>query len=452
MRSAEDILTGMAGAVLAADIIPTLIIKATAPFWAHLLPYKIRVAACAAFSVIAFLLTGFAPSAGLRLLGVACASVSSGWGEVTFLALAAFYPGASVLTAWSSGTGVAGVAGSGWYLLLHTILGVPPALTLKLGAAWAAVYLAAYLFLLPPPAAAYAAYHAVSDSADPHAEGGSAGLAETDQIAHGSSSLNDFGGTHAEQRSSDAESPLLPPSHPLQIENGDAGADERQGAARSVSATQAVLPSEHGTHQGGRAQGLTLAERAQLLLPLWVFMLPLFLVYAAEYVIQTGINSALEFPSEGLPAKKWYVIAGFLYQLGVFLSRSSGTVLRLKYLWPLPAGQLVLLCVFLLFGFDAVSAPAWLVGILTFGVGLFGGATCKYPAAPLAEITLITVADILCVLVADVNAFRMIHEQVEPWARELSLGTASVADTLGIVLAAGLSIPLEKAVAAAQRG
>ncbi len=52
---------------------------------------------------------------------------------------------------------------------------------------------------------------------------------------------------------------------------------------------------------------------------------------------------------------------------------------------------------------------------------------------------------------ADVNAFRMIHEQVVPWARELSLGTASVADTLGIVLASGVSIPLETAIAAAQR-
>ena len=53
--------------------------------------------------------------------------------------------------------------------------------------------------------------------------------------------------------------------------------------------------------------------------------------------------------------------------------------------------------------------------------------------------------------IADVNAFRMIHEQAEPWARELSLGTASVADTLGIMLAAGVSIPLEKVIARVQQ-
>jgi hypothetical protein len=45
----------------------------------------------------------------------------------------------------------------------------------------------------------------------------------------------------------------------------------------------------------------------------------------------------------------------------------------------------------------------------------------------------------------------MIHEQAEPWARELSLGTASVADPLGIMLAAGVSIPLEKVIARVQQ-
>jgi len=441
----------MAGAVLAADIIPTLIIKATAPFWAHLLPYKIRITACAGFSVLAFLLTGFAPSAGLRLLGVACASVSSGWGEITFLALASFYPGASVLTAWSSGTGVAGVAGSGWYLLLHTILGVPPALTLKLGAAWAAVYLAVYLFLLPPPAEAYAAYHAVSGSQDAHSAG-TAALAETDELTGGGAASLSTAPQH--QRGSDAESPLLPSSSAMHIET--ASAEEKyetggsnQHAVLGTASRDDSPPTLESGARSNRAQELSLKERAQLLFPLWVFMLPLFLVYAAEYVIQTGVNSALEFPKEGLPAKKWYVIAGFLYQLGVFLSRSSGTVFKLKYLWPLPAGQLVMLCVFLLFGFDAVRAPAWLVGVLTFVVGLFGGATCKCTARSRCPTACFYLT---CTPVADVNAFRMIHEQVEPWARELSLGTASVADTLGIVLAAGLSIPLEKAVASAQRG
>ena len=46
----------------------------------------------------------------------------------------------------------------------------------------------------------------------------------------------------------------------------------------------------------------------------------------------------------------------------------------------------------------------------------------------------------------DVNAFRMIHEQVRPEVREFSLGAASVADTMGIVVAAFASIPIEAAI------
>jgi battenin len=356
----------MAGAVLAADIIPTLIIKSTAPFWAHLLSYKVRIMACAAFSVIAFLLTGFAETTGLRLLGVACASVSAGWGEVTMLALASFYPGASVLTAWSSGTGVAGVAGTGWYLLLHTLLGVPAPLTLKLGAMWAAVYIGVYLFVLPAPAEAHAAYKAVS--------AGDESLGDTSPTSASHNALADKPGSYS--RSSDSESPLLS-SRALQIETGGKSASAEPTRGDAVLSSDGSLEETCGDAGTPDVRVLSLTQRAKLLAPLWVFMLPLFVVYAAEYIIQIGVNSALEFPEVGLPAHKWYVIAGFLYQLGVFLSRSSGTVLPLKVLWPLPVLQTLALGVFLMIGFDVFSAPAWLVGLLTFGVGLLGGATCK---------------------------------------------------------------------------
>lgn len=39
----RDIVHGNAGAVLAADIMPTLIVKATAPFWTHKIPYPVRI-------------------------------------------------------------------------------------------------------------------------------------------------------------------------------------------------------------------------------------------------------------------------------------------------------------------------------------------------------------------------------------------------------------------------
>ena len=57
--------------------------------------------------------------------GVACASISSGFGEITILQLTSFYSKHTV-SAWSSGTGAAGVLGALSYAGLTGPLGVNP--------------------------------------------------------------------------------------------------------------------------------------------------------------------------------------------------------------------------------------------------------------------------------------------------------------------------------------
>ena len=104
LSAAEAIAKGHAGAVLAADIVPTLLVKATAPFWVDAVPYQLRFTLCTVFALAAFYTTAFAKVLGLKLLGVIFASISAGWGEVTALSLSSFY-GRDVVVAWSSGTG-----------------------------------------------------------------------------------------------------------------------------------------------------------------------------------------------------------------------------------------------------------------------------------------------------------------------------------------------------------
>ena len=55
-------------------------------------------------SLISFVLVGLALNEPLVLLGVVCASISSGFGEITFLSFTARYD-KSTVTGWSSGTG-----------------------------------------------------------------------------------------------------------------------------------------------------------------------------------------------------------------------------------------------------------------------------------------------------------------------------------------------------------
>ena len=57
------------------------------------------------FSLASFMLVGLGVNVlGLVIIGVCCASISTGFGEITFLSLTARYD-KSAVSGWSSGTG-----------------------------------------------------------------------------------------------------------------------------------------------------------------------------------------------------------------------------------------------------------------------------------------------------------------------------------------------------------
>ena len=140
-------------------------------------------------------------------------------------------------------------------------------------------------------------------------------------------------------------------------------------------------------------------------------MLPLFAVYFSEYALQSGAWAAIGFPVTSKSAReKFYELANWSYQGGVFVSRSSGVwlpVRTVRTLWAMPLLQ----CINLVF-FVLVAKYHFLYGnglvAVAFYVGLLGGAVY-------------------------VNAFTLISKNVEPQFVEFSLSAASVADTFGIL-------------------
>lgn len=126
--------------------------------------------------------------------------------------------------------------------------------------------------------------------------------------------------------------------------------------------------------------------------------------------MQSGTWSAIGFPVESAHArKKFYSYANFLYQVGVFLSRSSGLLIppSLSLLWVLPGLQCLLLIFF------CINAVAqfwynWSLLIPCFVAGLLGGAVY-------------------------VAGFSLISRNTREEYRELALVSASIADTLGIM-------------------
>jgi len=168
---------------------------------------------------------------------------------------------------------------------------------------------------------------------------------------------------------------------------------------------------------------MTTKERFNHVLILWPYMIPLFLVYFAEYVIQAGVWTSYSFdPSQvSIPENRdeAYLWLNFLYQWGVFISRSSTIlfVLNRTSLWIMPFIQIGML---LLFSFNATNqfwnglsllVPAFITGLL--GGGVY------------------------------VNAFTLISKEVEQAYVEFSLSAASVADTFGIICGDILSMFLQ---------
>ena len=102
-------------------------------------------------------------------------------------------------------------------------------------------------------------------------------------------------------------------------------------------------------------KSLSAKEKFFYLLSLWRITIPLIIVYWAEYSLQSGVWSAIGFPVQSKEARtKFYSYANWAYQIGVFASRSSGTLfsLSLPTLWALPMLQALLL---LLFTADAIT-------------------------------------------------------------------------------------------------
>ncbi|XP_018414637.1 PREDICTED: battenin [Nanorana parkeri] len=359
LSAAHDILrtetNETSTAVLLADILPTLVIKFTAPLYIEQIPYNYRVIVCIITAASSFLIVSFSTDIAVSLLGVVFASVSSGLGEITFLSLTAFFY-SDVVSYWSSGTGGAGILGALSYLGL-TVAGLSPRNSLLVMLIIPTLLLISYFILLLPP------------SSLPRwklPEGRSSTLP-----AHRQPLLND-----SAPRQTD---PHLTPSSPH----------------------------------------LTLYQKWQIIKSLLKYMVPLSLVYFAEYFINQGLFELIYFPHITMSHSEQYRWYQMLYQAGVFISRSSVRCVKIRHIWVLSCLQCGL-AIFLLVGVSYL----FLTKLTLYGIfaiilfeGLLGGA-------------------------AYVNTFNNIAVESKPEDKEFSMAAACVSDTLGISISGALAIPV----------
>lgn len=153
-------------------------------------------------------------------------------------------------------------------------------------------------------------------------------------------------------------------------------------------------------------------------------MIPLFLVYVAEYTAISGVAPTLLFPLPSTPFKTlrdFYPAYNAFYQAGVFISRSSILFLRLNNIYLPSLLQIVNLLVLTAHAFFYFLSSVWAIFGIFFWAGLLGGAVY-------------------------VNAFAKISDEVEEDEREFSLSATTVADSSGILVASIVAMALEPAI------
>jgi battenin len=150
-------------------------------------------------------------------------------------------------------------------------------------------------------------------------------------------------------------------------------------------------------------------------------MLPLLLVYIAEYTINQGVAPTLLFPLSQTPFKHYrafYPTYNAIYQVGVFISRSSTPFFRIHDLYLpscLQAFNLAILSAHAMFNF---LPNVYVVFAVVFWEGLLGG-------------------------LVYVNTFAEISDRVPKADREFSLAATTVSDSAGICIAGFVGMMFE---------
>ncbi|KAI9155472.1 Protein BTN1 [Paramyrothecium foliicola] len=377
LSAAQDLVGSVPkGVVLLADVLPSFLTKLIAPYFIHRVPYSMRILAFIALSATGMFMVALTPpsqSVAVKMVGVVLASLSSGGGELSFLGLTHYY-GHISLAGWGSGTGAAGLVGAGLYVTLTDWWGFSVRDSLLFSACLPAVMFLSFFVILPK--------EPLRQSYRPK---------DYDPIPEQALDQDDLDDVSP----SAASSALLAPG-------------------------PSVATTAYPHHHSGEANSLraNLKRAKALVIP---YMMPLLLVYVAEYTINQGVAPTLLFPLASSPFKEYrefYPFYGFLYQLGVFISRSSISFFRTHHLYLPSLLQVANLSILTLHAMVFFIPSVYIVFLIIFWEGLLGGAVY-------------------------VNCFAEIMENVPPEEREFSLGATSVSDSGGICIAGFIGIILE---------
>lgn len=436
--------------ILLADTIPSLTIKFIFPFLLVSLPLAYKTIATALLAALAFIITGLTAELVLIFTGVICASLSSGVGEASFLSSTPLYGDVS-LSGWSIGTGGAGLVGAGVYAILSEFMEIKTIMLVMLMVP-VAMLLSFYLIIKETSSSSGVSGHQVclatgedrkmsssvpvgsncdvrtlSRNSDCNQTGGSVGTSSGGDTLQASSELLRIDKQKAKLYGSGA-SKIFEKQH-QHDEDPERGSTSHErhtrlvGNGSSASDSSDIYGRDNDFGHQQASSEMTIQEKIAYLPKLSKYFMPLMLVYFGEYLINQGLFELIYYKEIGFLNRdaqyRWFQVS---YQLGVLISRSSIECFRIKNIWLMSLLQLANAVIFLGHTSKLYHLPSfYLVVALIIYEGLLGGFTY-------------------------VNTFHRIKQEVEPRKQAFCISAVTIADTIGIVMAGLVALPVHAAL------
>ncbi|GKT25205.1 Batten's disease protein Cln3 like protein [Aduncisulcus paluster] len=463
LSAAKDLIGDAApvGVVLCADVLPTFLVKLFLPPYLHFISYNFRIIFNVVITLIGFQVCAWCDSVAMRLFGVVLCSTTSGFGEISFLAMTALMT-RKTTTGWSSGTGGAGVAASGLWYLIRTVCDVS-ARNAMLSVSWVPLgFIFTYYFLLEKPPQLVEEIERASvaskrlmrkiflcedDSTIDEAEVEKKSLlgdleADSKPSQPDGAMMVDSDGAVSSSSSSPSSSEGIPTcnaeSEVVAKDVSDVIVDVKEAVGRKLEervmhnpkfrvlpipeSLEDIFAQYESTDIDPKEflKLLSLKQRVSLITSLLRYMVPLMLVYFSEYTINSGVTPCLWYWPDIMSAKDAYTLYQFLYQCGVLVSRSGTACWEMSSFWLfLPSILQAVNLIFLIFVSVYHFIPTYVIlFIIVFYEGLLGGHVYA-------------------------QAFNAISVESHPLVKEYGMGAASVGNSFGILVSSVVSSFLE---------
>ncbi|KAJ8905703.1 hypothetical protein NDN08_002208 [Rhodosorus marinus] len=294
LAAAKDIVSASSlptSSVLVASIVPLWFLKLVAPLFIEKVPYRVKISAAAWSGMLALCGTALLSSIwGKLVVGVAVGAISTALAEITFFALVTRYS-KQCLPALTTGTGLCGLCGSGFYFFFTEVFKFSSKVTLLITSILPLSLIFVHgVFLTPEPG------------------------------------LN----------RSNSESAI---------------AFEFPGAYDAT--TEALLSPNSSTNEQEESSGvprLSLREKTDFVFNKLLFpsMIPLFLIFFTGYLMTQAVVPEITFDSKLSSPQGQYSLFLFIASIGGVLSRASLYFVEVDNLYLLTGVQTVFLLVLIL--------------------------------------------------------------------------------------------------------